>query len=170
MAPPSNAMAASAGAGWIDDFRLWGSRRCRRINAPLKKTWWRTQVAHAFDNHNASLSEGGALAVVVWHFPETRHWTRNNEHFPRPLRQSEARLCLAFPPLARRASAPHERSAGGGSAPPFLTAAAAPASVHRRTQWRTINTPLEGVAPSTVIPAGRQSGWLKPRNFFQRYC
>ena len=28
--------------GMIDDFRLWGSRRWRRINAPLKKTWWRT--------------------------------------------------------------------------------------------------------------------------------
>ena len=38
MGPPSNAMAASAGAGMIDDFRLWGSRRWRRINAPLKKT------------------------------------------------------------------------------------------------------------------------------------
>ena len=40
-------------------------------------------------------------------------------------------------------------------ATPFLTAAAAPASVHRRTRWRTVNTPLGGVAPSTVIPAGR---------------
>ena len=46
---------------------------------------------------------------------------------------------------------------GGGSDPPFLTAAAAPASVHRRTRWRTVNTPLRGVAPSTVIPAGRLS-------------
>ena len=28
----------SNGRGMIDDFRLWGSRRCRRINAPLTKT------------------------------------------------------------------------------------------------------------------------------------
>ena len=42
MGPPLNATAASAGAGMIDDFRLWGSRRWRRINAPLTKTWWRT--------------------------------------------------------------------------------------------------------------------------------
>ena len=28
------------GLGMIDDFRLWGSRRCRRINAPLTKTGW----------------------------------------------------------------------------------------------------------------------------------
>ena len=27
---------ASNGNGMIDDFCLWGSRRCRRINAPLR--------------------------------------------------------------------------------------------------------------------------------------
>ena len=31
MGPPSNAMAASAGAGWVDNFRIRGSRQCRRI-------------------------------------------------------------------------------------------------------------------------------------------
>ena len=33
---------------------------------------------------------------------------------------------------------------GGGSDPPFFAAGAARVSVHRRTQWRAINTPLEG--------------------------
>ena len=28
------------GLGMIDDFRLWGSSRCRRIHAPLKKGGW----------------------------------------------------------------------------------------------------------------------------------
>ena len=28
------------GLGMIDDFHLWGSRRCRRIHAPLKKEGW----------------------------------------------------------------------------------------------------------------------------------
>ena len=28
------------GLGMIDDFHLWGSRRCRRIHAPLKKAGW----------------------------------------------------------------------------------------------------------------------------------
>ena len=59
--------------------------------------------------------------------------------------------------------APARRTGGGGSGgsdPPFLTAGAAPASVYRRTQWRTVNTPLGGVAPSTVIPAGRPPGAL----------
>ena len=30
------------GLGMIDDFHLWGSRRCRRIYAPLKKAEWLT--------------------------------------------------------------------------------------------------------------------------------
>ena len=78
--------AAKAGAGWIDDFRLWGSRRCRRINAPLKKTWWRTQVVHVFDNHNAALSEGAALPAVVGALPGNPHWTWVGTAPRRPLR------------------------------------------------------------------------------------
>ena len=30
------------GPGMIDDFHLWGSRRCRRMHAPLKKGGWLT--------------------------------------------------------------------------------------------------------------------------------
>ena len=51
--------------------------------------------------------------------------------------------------------APHERGAGGGSDPPFFAAGAAPASVHRRTQWRTINTPLEGGRSFHSDPCGK---------------
>ena len=112
-------------------------------------------MVHTLDNHNASFSEGVALPVVVGDFPETPRQTRDNKDFPCLMGQSEARLRLACPPLARRGGAPHQRGAGGGSAPPLLTAGAAPASVYRRTQWRTVNTPLGGVAPTTVIPAGR---------------
>jgi len=54
-------------------------------------------MAHFFDHHNASLTEGGALAVVVEDSPETPHQTRDNTDFPRPLRKSEARLRLACP-------------------------------------------------------------------------
>jgi len=64
-------MAAVTGAGMIGDFRLWGSRRRRQTNAPPKKPRWRVRVARGFDNHNAFLSEGGALAVVVEGFPGT---------------------------------------------------------------------------------------------------
>ena len=93
----------------IDDFRLWGSRRCRHIHAPPNKTRRRVQVARAFNNRNAFLSEGEALAGVVGDFPETPHQTLDNTDFPRLLRKGEARLRLACPPLARRSGAPHER-------------------------------------------------------------
>ena len=73
MGPPLNATAASAGAGMIDDFRLWGSRRWSRTNAPPKEPRWRTWVARDFNHPNAFLSEGGPLAVVVESFPETPH-------------------------------------------------------------------------------------------------
>ncbi len=72
--------AASAGAGWIDDIRLRGSRTWRRMGGHLSDGGWLTQVAHqvahAFDHPNASLSEGGDLAVVVQVVPGNPHWKR----------------------------------------------------------------------------------------------
>ena len=56
-----------------------------------------TQPFHDFNTHNTFLSEGAALAVVAGNFPETPHQTRDNRNFPRLLRKSEARLCLACP-------------------------------------------------------------------------
>ena len=109
MEPPSNAMAASAGAGMIDDFRLWGSRRCRRINAPLKKTWWRTQVAHAFDNHNASLSEGAPSPLWFGIFPK-RGIGRGITSIFRVLCDKAKRGCASrFPPSP---GAPARRTRG----------------------------------------------------------
>ena len=66
-----------------------------------------TQPFHDFHTHNAFLSEGGALAVVVWDFPETPHQTRDNRNFPRLMRIRDARLRLASPlprPARRRAA------------------------------------------------------------------
>ena len=51
----------------IDDFRLPGSRTWRRIGGHLTKEGWLTQVAHAFDHHNASLSEGAPS--LLWSGP-----------------------------------------------------------------------------------------------------
>ena len=62
---------ASNGRGMIDDFRLWGSSRWSRTNAPPKKPRWRTWVARDFNPPNAFLSEGGAVAVVVESFPRS---------------------------------------------------------------------------------------------------
>ena len=61
----------------IDDFRLRGSHRCRGMDAPLRNEGWRVEVARELDNPNASLSEGGARAVVVKEFSETPHWRRD---------------------------------------------------------------------------------------------
>jgi len=80
------------------------------------------RVVHALDNHNASLSEGGALAVVVEEFPETPHQTRDKTDFPRLMRPSEARAAPRASPLGRRGGAPHKRGAGGGSDPHILAA------------------------------------------------
>ena len=50
--------AADPCRGMIADFRLWGSRRWSRTNAPPKKPQWRTWVARDFNHPNAFLSEG----------------------------------------------------------------------------------------------------------------
>ena len=63
------AIPASNGRGLIDDFRLWGSRRWSRTDAPPKKPRWRAGVARDFNHPNAFLSEGEVLAVVVESFP-----------------------------------------------------------------------------------------------------
>ena len=109
-----------------------------------------TQPFHDFQYHNACLSEGKALAIVVEDFFQTPHLARDNKDFPRLMRKSDARLRLACPLLARRGGAPHERGAGGGSDPGILTAGAAPGRVSRFTSQFRVNPPL-GVAPSTVI-------------------
>ena len=48
------------GREMIDDFRLWGSSRCRCMGEYSIETKLFTWVVHTLDNHNASLSEGGA--------------------------------------------------------------------------------------------------------------
>ena len=59
---------ASAGAGLIDNFRLWGSSPWRQMTAPLKVIFkLRRQVTLYF-----RLSQrGGALTVVVWSLRRT---------------------------------------------------------------------------------------------------
>ena len=52
----------------IDDFRLWGSRRWCRGGVRLTNVGPDTWAGHDLNYHNASLSEGEALAVVVESF------------------------------------------------------------------------------------------------------
>ena len=102
----------------IDDFRLAGSRRWRRRGVRLTNVGPDTRAGHEFNDHNASLSEGEALAVVVERFSETPHRKRDNTDFPRPLRPSEARLRLACPPPAGCGGAPHGEGCWWWERPP----------------------------------------------------
>ena len=112
----------SNGRERIDDFRLAGSRTWRRRGVRLTIVGPDTRAGHEFNDHNASLSEGEALAVVVERFSETPHWKRDNTDFPRPLRPTEARLRLACPPPASCGGVAQERGAGGGSDPRLFAA------------------------------------------------
>ena len=80
------------------------------------------------------------------------------ERIPRVRCDKAKRGCASRVPASRvpaSPGAPHGRGEGGGSDPPFLAAGAAPASVHRRTQWRTINTPLERGRSLHSDPCGK---------------
>ena len=52
--------SVDSGAGMIGDFRLRGSSRCRRMGEYSTETKLFTWMVHTIDNHNDSLSEGGA--------------------------------------------------------------------------------------------------------------
>ena len=138
----------------IDDFRLWGSRRWSRGGVRPTNVGPDTRAGHDFNYHNASLSEGVVLPVVVERFSETPHCKRSNTDVPRPLRPTEARPRLAGPPPARRGGAPHGRGAGGGS-DPRLFAADAPREGARPDRPPDTFSPRSGVAPTTVIPGGK---------------
>ena len=120
-----------------------------------------TQPFHDFDTYNAFLSEGGALAVVEGDFHETSHRTRDNTDFPRPLRNSEARLCLAVP-LPPGVTPRRTRGVLVVRATPHLFAAGAPSGAGTGGSPGgnfTGVTPLpplaEEVALTTVIPGGK---------------
>ena len=105
-------------------------------------------MVHFASNDNAFLSEGGALAGVVWDFPETPYQTRDNTDFPRLMRQGEARLRLACPSLAWRNGAPHERGAGGESDPRFFGADAPSEQV----KWSTLRSTTYPSSEGSLSP------------------
>ena len=91
-------------------------------------------MVHFSGNHNASLSEGAPLAVVVRDFPETPHGTRDNTDFRVPcekaMRGFASRVPLPPGATARRTRgvlvegatppfSPLVRHRGGVNGPPF---------------------------------------------------
>ena len=112
-------------------------------------------MAHALDHHNASLSEGGVLAVVVGALPGKPYGPRVGTDSPRrlrhPWRVGAGRV---------RASAGAPRREGlevEGATPCFLALVR-----HRAGGGGAHENPHHlpspsGVAPSTVIPGGKAS-------------
>ena len=154
---------ASAGAGWIDDFRLRGSRTWRRMGGHLSDGGWLTQVAHqvahAFDHPNAPLSEGVVLAVVVQVVPGNPHWKRVGTDSPSALRQSVVRCRRrASPPRTARRGAAQEGEEVEGATPVFW-----PLVRHERVErWPSLWTPFRpsfsGSLPPQISLAGRPPG------------
>ena len=76
---------ASDGCAMIDDYRLRGSRTWRRRGGPLIDGGGSTQVVHFVSNHDAFLSEGGALAGVVQVVLRNPHGTQVGADSPNPM-------------------------------------------------------------------------------------
>ena len=87
--------------------------------------------------------------------------TRMGRGFPRPQQQRQAGPLPARPPFVRRNGVPHESGDCGGSDPPFCPLSCGTGQgndIH--ADIHPFPMPL-GVAPSTVIPAGRLKTWTQ---------
>ena len=110
------------------------------------------QVAHAFDYHNASLSEGGALAAVVGALPGKPYWTRVGTDSLRRLRQPWRGGASRVP--ASHATPRLEGEKVEGATPCFLALVRHRAGemVHAKVHHLPS---LWGGAPSSGIPGGK---------------
>ena len=110
------------------------------------------QVAHAFDHHNASLSEGAPS--LLWSGPCLESLVGGG--LARISRVGCDNRGGAAPSVSppRRCAAPGG-GVSGGSDPVFFGAGAPPGRGKWATLKATIYPPLRGVAPSTVIPGGK---------------
>ena len=114
-----------------------------------------TWMVHTLDNHNISLSEGGALAVVVGAVHETPHQKRDKTDFLRLMRPSQVRLRLACgPPHPARRRAALEGGEVVGATPIFWPLMRHVAGAGYSGHYSSFSLPL-GVAPTTVIPGGK---------------
>ncbi len=143
---------ASNGRDMIDDFRLRGSRTWRRMGDYLTKGGWRTEVAHEvarpFNNPNAPLSEGEALAVVVQAVPGHPHWTRVGTDCPNP---------VGYSPVRRRHRVSTPSHAGswrhtGGEEVEGATLFLALVRHERVERWPGLRTPLRPSFSGSLPP------------------
>ena len=117
-----------------------------------------TQPFHEFHNHNAFLSEGGALPVVVGDFPETAHQTRDNTDCP--VRCGKAkRGCASRVPPSPAATARRTRGVLVVRATHLFGAGAPSGGSRWATHWATYSPRVGEVALTTVIPADCLRNW-----------
>ena len=111
-------------------------------------------MAHTLDNHNDSLSEGGALAAVVSVLPGKPYWKRVGTDSPRLMRPSEASMRLARPPSPGEAARRTRGKLVVGATPNFRPLMRHGAGAGYSCLYSSFCLPL-GVAPTTVIPGGK---------------
>ena len=140
----------------IDDFSLRGSRRCRRTHAPLTKEEWLIQVAHqvahAYGNRNATLSEGAPS--LLWSGPCLESLVGGGmARIPRVGCDKAKRGCSSC--FRASPGAPYGREEGGESDPVFFGAGAPRGRAKGDRGPDTLCLPLFGVALTTEIPGGK---------------
>ena len=146
------------GLGMIDDFRLWGSRRCRRTHAPLTNEGWLIQVAHqvahAYGNCNATLSEGAPS--LLWSGPCLESLIGGGlARIPRVGCDNAKRGCASC--FRASPGAPHGREEGGESDPRILASDAARGRVRLfRPLFILLPCPWGSLSPQRSL-AGRPS-------------
>ncbi len=142
---------ASNGRGMIDDFRLRGSRRCRRMGGHLSDGGWRTKVAHVLTT--PTLLSQRAKSSPLWFrlCPETRI----EGGLARILRILCSKAPCGAAGLARRVAAPHRRGRRWRERPPYFWRWCATRAWKGGQASGHLSALVFGVAPSTVIPGGK---------------
>ena len=157
---------ASNGREMIDDFRLRGSRTWRRMGGHLTKGGWLTRWLTRWRTllTTPTLLSQRAKSSPSWSrlCPETRI----GSGLARILRilcgKAHCGAAPGCPRLARRVVAPHGRGRKWRERPPpFSALVRHRGGVSGPPFGPPLNPPLGGVAPSTLIPAGRLK-WESP--------
>ena len=139
----------------IDNFRLWGSRRCRQMGRHLSDGGWRSNMAATL-LRTTPVSQRAEPSSLWWGTSPKRRIRRGTTQIARVgCGKAKRGYASRVPPFVRRNGAPHERGAGGESDPTLLTAGAARGRPKVAAPVAALCPPCGEVALTTVILAGR---------------